>query len=97
MNYEDIKAKFPGASSVGGEIVARVDGEMVVVANYANGGFSLTQRGENAPEQKAPKAPKATRNKDKAPKEPPAPVDPVPPPVDPVDPVDPVVPPVTEE
>lgn len=94
MNYEDIKAKFPGASSVGGEIVARVDGEMVVVANYANGGFSLTQRGENAPEQKAPKAPKATRNKDKAPKEPPAPVDPVPPPVDPVDPV---VPPVTEE
>ena len=97
MNYEDIKAKFPGASSVGGEIIARVDGEMVVVANYVNGGFSLTPHGENAPEQKAPKVPKAPRNKDKASKEATAPVAPVDPVTPPVDLVDPVVPPVTEE
>lgn len=84
MKYEDIKAKFPDASSVGGEIVARVNGESVVVANFVNGSFSLTKRGEETPEQKAPKAPKVPRNKTI--KEPTVPVDPV---VDPV--VDPAV------
>lgn len=49
MNYEDIKAKFPGASAVGGEIIARVGHEAVVVATYSNGSFSLTKNGEDAP------------------------------------------------
>lgn len=59
MKYEDIKAKFPDASSVGGEIVARVNGESVVVGTYANGSFSLTKKGEDTPtEEKAPKSPR---------------------------------------
>ncbi len=61
MKYEDIKAKFPDASSVGGEIVARLNGESVVVATYANGSFSLTKKGEDAPvEEKAPKVSRKT-------------------------------------
>lgn len=67
MKYEDIKAKFPDASSVGGEIVARVNGEPVVVGTYVNGSFSLTKKAEEAKVEE--KAPKTSRKGPKAAKE----------------------------
>lgn len=46
MNYQDIKAAFPGVYSVGGDIIARINGEAVTVANYIGGAFILTKKGE---------------------------------------------------
>lgn len=74
---KDVKAKFPEAYSCGGELIARIDNENVVLASLGNGSFNLTAKGlelmgaevAEAPAPKAPKAPKAAKEP-KAPKEP---------------------------
>ena len=69
---KDVKAKFPNASSCGGELMVRINNENVVLATLGNGSFNLTSKGlelmgtEEVVEIKEPKAPKAP----KAPKTP---------------------------
>lgn len=67
MNLQDIKARFPGVSSVGTDMIARVNGEAVVVANYINGAFILTQKGQVL--QSEPTAEKPTTRRGRPAKE----------------------------
>ena len=70
---KDVKAKFPEAYSCGGELIARIDNENVVLASLGAGSFNLTAKGlelmgaepvvEAPKEVKEPKAPKAPKAK----------------------------------
>ena len=42
---KDVKAKCPEAYSCGGELVARINNENVVLASLGNGSFNLTAKG----------------------------------------------------
>lgn len=44
--YQDLKAKFPGCYSVGGDVIARVENQNVTVAELGNGSFNLTKKGQ---------------------------------------------------
>ena len=67
--YQDLKAKFPGCYSVGGDVIARVENQNVVVAELANGSFNLTKKGQElmgAPEVKVTAEVKAEVRQPKA-------------------------------
>lgn len=63
----DVKAKFPQAYSCGGELIARIDNDNVVLASFGNGSFNLTSKGielmssNEVVETKEPKVPKTPR------------------------------------
>lgn len=79
---KDVKAKFPEAYSCGGELVARINNENVVLASLGNGSFNLTTKGfelmgasevtltaEVKAEVRTPKAPKVAKAPKPAPAE----------------------------
>lgn len=46
FTIQEIKAKFPEAHSVGGELVVRIGNETVVLAGLGNNSLNLTKKGQ---------------------------------------------------